>query len=104
MIGKGYADLRDLPHGFRSRSRSLPAIDQQRTGGSLIRTEAKTAAFALIEHKEHTNMKPKNTICLWFDKGAHEAARLYAVTFPDSKVTAVHEAPGAGPGRKKGNI
>jgi len=40
-------------------------------------------AFALIEHKEHTNMKPKNTICLWFDKEAHEAARFYAVTFPE---------------------
>ena len=51
------------------------------------RTDAKTAAFALIEHKEHkehTNMKPKNTICLWFDKEAHEAARFYADTFPDS--------------------
>ena len=31
-------------------------------------------------------MKPKNTICLWFDKDAHEAARFYAATFPDSKV------------------
>ena len=38
-------------------------------------------------------MKPKNTICLWFDKDAHEAARFYAVTFPDSKVTAVYKAP-----------
>ena len=37
-----------------------------------MRTDAKTAAFALIEHKEHANMKPKNTICLWFDKDAHE--------------------------------
>jgi predicted 3-demethylubiquinone-9 3-methyltransferase (glyoxalase superfamily) len=25
-------------------------------------------------------MKPKNTICLWFDKDAHEAARFYAAT------------------------
>src|ERR1039457_417521 len=49
-------------------------------------------------------MKPKNTICLWFDKDAHEAARFYAVTFPDSKVTAVHEAPGDYPGGKKGNV
>jgi len=48
-------------------------------------------------------MKPKNTICLWFDKDAHEAARFYAVTFPDSKVTAVHEAPGDYPGGKKGS-
>ncbi len=39
-------------------------------------------------------MKPKNTICLWFDRDAHEAARFYAATFPNSEVTAVHEAPG----------
>ena len=57
-----------------------------------------TAAFALIKHKEHSNMKPKNTICLWFDKDAHEAARFYSVTFPDSRVTAVYEAPGDYPG------
>ena len=30
-------------------------------------------------------MKPKNTICLWFDKDALEAARFYTATFPDSK-------------------
>src|SRR3984885_8774577 len=47
-------------------------------------------------------MKPKNTICLWFDKDAHEAARFYAATFPDTKVTAVHEAPADYPGGKKG--
>ena len=40
-----------------------------------------------IEHMEHTNMKPKNTICLWFDQDAQDAARFYAATFPDSKVT-----------------
>ena len=38
-------------------------------------------------------MKPKNTICLWFGKDALEAARFYAATFPDSEVTAVHNAP-----------
>ena len=48
-------------------------------------------------------MKPKNTICLWFDKDAHEAARFYAATFPDSKVTAVHAAPSDYPGGKKGD-
>src|ERR1019366_6274946 len=69
-----------------------------------MRPDAETAAFALIEHKDHTNMKPKNTICLWFDKDAHEAVRFYAVTFPDSKVTAVHEAPGDYPGGKKGDV
>src|SRR3954469_19692383 len=49
-------------------------------------------------------MKPKNTICLWFDKDALEAARFYAATFPDSEVTAVHEAPGHYPGGKKGAV
>jgi len=70
----------------------------------MIRTEAKTAAFALIEPKEHTKMKPKNTICLWFDKNAQEAAQFYAATFPDSKVTAVYKAPGDYPGGKQGDV
>src|SRR6476661_3953252 len=48
-------------------------------------------------------MKPKNTICLWFDKDAHQAARFYAATFPDSKVTAVHKAPSDCPGGKQGD-
>jgi predicted 3-demethylubiquinone-9 3-methyltransferase (glyoxalase superfamily) len=48
-------------------------------------------------------MTSKNTICLWFDKGAHEAAKFYAATFPDSSVAAVHKAPGDFPGGKKGD-
>jgi len=36
----------------------------------------------------------KNTICLWYDRDAEEAARFYAETFPDSAVHAVHRAPG----------
>ena len=43
-------------------------------------------------------------ICLWFDKDALEAARFYAATFPDSKVTAVHTAPADYPGGKKGDV
>ena len=49
-------------------------------------------------------MKPKNTICLWFDGDAHEAARFYVATFPDSKVTAVHKAPGDYPSGKEGDV
>jgi len=48
-------------------------------------------------------MKPKNTVCLWFDKDALAAARFYAATFPDSKVIAVHQAPSDFPGGKKGD-
>jgi len=32
-------------------------------------------------------MVSKNTICLWFDGTAEEAARFYAETFPDSSFT-----------------
>ena len=46
-------------------------------------------------------MKPKNTICLWFNNDAHEAARFYAATFPNSEVTAVRKAPGDFPGGKE---
>ena len=35
----------------------------------------------------------KNTICLWYDDNAEEAAKFYAETFPDSFVSAVHRAP-----------
>lgn len=34
-------------------------------------------------------MTAKNTICLWFDHDAQDAANFYASTFPDSKVIAV---------------
>jgi predicted 3-demethylubiquinone-9 3-methyltransferase (glyoxalase superfamily) len=46
----------------------------------------------------------KNTICLWYDKDAEEAANFYAATFPDSEVTAVHKAPGDFPGGKAGQV
>jgi predicted 3-demethylubiquinone-9 3-methyltransferase (glyoxalase superfamily) len=50
------------------------------------------------------HMTPKNTICLWFNKDAQDAARFYAATFPDSKVTAIHEAPSDNPSGRKGDV
>lgn len=47
---------------------------------------------------------PKNTICLMFDKGAEEAARFYAQTFPNSSVGAVHLAPDDYPMGKAGDV
>ena len=47
---------------------------------------------------------PKNTICLWFNKDALDAAQFYATTFPDSKVTAVHHAPSDYPAGKAGDV
>lgn len=49
-------------------------------------------------------MTPKNTICLWFDKDAEDAARFYAATFPDSKVGTIFHAPSDFPGGKKGDV
>jgi len=46
----------------------------------------------------------KNTICLWYDREAEDAARFYAKTFPNSSVTAVHRAPGDYPSGKKGDV
>ena len=46
----------------------------------------------------------KNTICLWYDRNAEEAARFYTKTFPDSSVGAVHRAPGDFPSGKEGDV
>lgn len=48
-------------------------------------------------------MNHKNTICLWFDGAALEAANFYARTFPDSTVEAVHKA-GDYPAGKQGDV
>ena len=49
-------------------------------------------------------MISKNTVCLWFNNEALEAAQFYAATFPDSEVKAVHRAPGDYPDGKQGDI
>jgi predicted 3-demethylubiquinone-9 3-methyltransferase (glyoxalase superfamily) len=46
----------------------------------------------------------KNTLCLWYDGTAEEAARFYAATFPDSSVDAVYRAPGDFPSGKTGQV
>ncbi|MFN3892274.1 MAG: VOC family protein [Beijerinckiaceae bacterium] len=48
-------------------------------------------------------MPAKNTICIWFDKDAEEAARFYAATFPDSGVGQVWRAPADFPGGREGD-
>lgn len=49
-------------------------------------------------------MISKNTICLWFDHDALEAATFYAQTFPDSAVNGVFRAPADFPGGKEGDV
>jgi predicted 3-demethylubiquinone-9 3-methyltransferase (glyoxalase superfamily) len=49
-------------------------------------------------------MVSKNTICLWFDGTALDAAQFYAATFPDSAVGAVFRAPTDYPAGKAGDV
>jgi len=49
-------------------------------------------------------MVARNTICLWFDGTALDAATFYAQTFPDSAVNAVHHAPSDFPSGKQGDV
>lgn len=49
-------------------------------------------------------MSKKNTICLWYNNNAQEAAEFYAKVFPDSSVDAVHRAPADYPGGKAGDV
>jgi predicted 3-demethylubiquinone-9 3-methyltransferase (glyoxalase superfamily) len=44
------------------------------------------------------------TPCLWFDGNAEEAASFYASLLPDSRIDAVHKAPGDYPSGKTGNV
>jgi len=46
----------------------------------------------------------KNTICLWYDGAAEEAARFYAKIFPDSTVGRIMKAPSDFPSGKKGDV
>lgn len=49
-------------------------------------------------------MIPKNTVCLWYDGTALDAAEFYARTFPDSSVGSVHRAPSDYPSGKAGDV
>lgn len=46
----------------------------------------------------------KNTICVWYEKDALDAATFYAKTFPGSSVGAVHRAPCDYPSGKEGDV
>jgi predicted 3-demethylubiquinone-9 3-methyltransferase (glyoxalase superfamily) len=49
-------------------------------------------------------MISKNTLCLWYESGAVDAAHFYAATFPDSTVGAILRAPGDYPDGKQGDV
>ena len=49
-------------------------------------------------------MTSKIAAFLWYDGAAEEAATFYAATFPDSRVDAVHRAPGDYPAGQQGQV
>ncbi|WP_439878403.1 VOC family protein [Pseudomonas prosekii] len=49
-------------------------------------------------------MLSKNTVCIWYESAALDAAEFYAATFADSSVGAVHRAPGDYPAGKQGDV
>ena len=49
-------------------------------------------------------MPAKNTVCLWYDTDALDVATFDASIFPDSRVTAVHHAPGGDPSGQQGQV
>ena len=49
-------------------------------------------------------MASKNTICLWYDGAALDAAQFYAATFADSAVGKILRAPGDYPAGRQGDV
>ncbi|BDT68849.1 hypothetical protein os1_30360 [Comamonadaceae bacterium OS-1] len=49
-------------------------------------------------------MAPKNTLCLWYDGTAVDAANFYAATFPNSTVGKIFRAPTDYPAGKQGDV
>jgi predicted 3-demethylubiquinone-9 3-methyltransferase (glyoxalase superfamily) len=102
-----------VPEGTAVRvtfdSETTHPVEQQRQGWQAILDNFKRhveagATDAPIGPDAARVPVPKNTICLWYDHDAEEAARFYARTFPDSAVRGVHRAPSDYPGGRAGDV
>jgi predicted 3-demethylubiquinone-9 3-methyltransferase (glyoxalase superfamily) len=96
-------ELRDVVHGMdrcgdRAKDFIAQSMDFHHPGFS------RDFQRGSVRRRRNDEMTPKNTICLWFENDALEAARFYASTFPDSEVTAVRKAPADYPGGKAGDV
>ena len=83
------------------------ARNTRRYDGDALRARwhpASRSAVRVLVNDGRMDMVSKNTICLWYDGTALDAARFYAATFADSAVTAIHRAPGDYPAGKQGDV
>jgi predicted 3-demethylubiquinone-9 3-methyltransferase (glyoxalase superfamily) len=87
----------------RWRSEIVCGVEKTARATYLRRELMRNKAEVVCKGKDR-KMMAKNTICVWYDKDAEAAARFYAATFPDSKVTAVRRAPGDYPAGKEGDV
>jgi hypothetical protein len=111
-MGNPAPDLQS--HATRQRERAafdvkgVAFLESTGLGSFAARGRADFGSSCLLDRRRRPTktmrMTPKNTICLWFDKDAEAAARFYAATFPDSAVTAVHQAPSDFPDGKQGDV
>ena len=93
----------------RRSARARGTIVQEPTeipGGdySLVAADPKGAAFGLIGSRKKQAMIAKNTLCLWYDKDAKEAARFSTATFPGRPVGSIEVAPLDYPSGNKGDV
>jgi predicted 3-demethylubiquinone-9 3-methyltransferase (glyoxalase superfamily) len=98
----------DIVSGYDSTQLAPCADDRSRalspdTQVAVVRVPARLEC-ANLSKLRRIKMISKNTICLWYDGTALDAAKFYAETFPDSAVGAVHRAPGDYPAGKQGDV
>src|ERR1700722_20445784 len=95
-----FADLK-----WHSLDRERYKKCESQRGHAKTSAEVISPAESLSTQGRHAMTKQaKNTICVWYNGGAEEAARFYAKTFPDSSVGTVLRAPGDYPAGKQGNV
>src|SRR6478672_4889825 len=97
----------DSPREVRTSNVAVDRLDAQLSISDVpVRLSASSRALCcrldVLNSHRRTNMANKNTICLWYDGTALDAARFYAETFPDSAVGSIMHAPGDYPDGKQG--